>query len=355
MKKRILIVGPSPTRSKGGMATVIKEIIEDQELQKNFQIDVFDSYIDGNILVRYFYSAYALIKFFIFKRHYDLYHIHAASRGSTFRKGHYIELVKKWDKKVILHIHGAEYMDFYNELSEKRKKYVVNILEKADIVVALSKDWKKKFEGTFGIKNCVVLENGINLFKLQNARADSAVNQCTFAMLGRLGRRKGTYDLIEAVEQAVKIIPDIKVYLAGDGDVEKIRKLVKNKHIDRNIEIVGWLNMDEKVSLLSKVSTVVLPSYNEGLPMSLLEGMACGKAVVSTRVGAIPEVIKKENGILISPGDIQSLADALILCCTDFTMLQNMSISNIQLIEKNYSVNIMHQKLSEIYRNVLCE
>ena len=99
-RKRILVVGPSSTRSKGGMATVIEEIEKDKKLNEQFDIDVYESYIDGNKFVRLFYSIYAFIKFYFTKRNYDLYHIHAASRGSTFRKGHYVDVIKKWNKKV---------------------------------------------------------------------------------------------------------------------------------------------------------------------------------------------------------------------------------------------------------------
>lgn len=56
--------------------------------------------------------------------------------------------------------------------------------------------------------------------------------------------------------------------------------------------------------MLKKSATLVLPSYHEGLPMSVLEGMASGKAIISTTVGAIPEVIKEQNGILVQPGDV---------------------------------------------------
>lgn len=98
-QKRILVVGPSPTRSKGGMATVIEEIEKDKKLNEQFDIDVYESYIDGNKFVRLFYSIYAFVKFYFTKRNYDVYHIHAASYGSTFRKGWYVHAAKKWEKK----------------------------------------------------------------------------------------------------------------------------------------------------------------------------------------------------------------------------------------------------------------
>lgn len=147
------------------------------------------------------------------------------------------------------------------------------------------------------------------------------------AEIGRLGQRKGTYDLIDAIDIARKSVPNIKCYLAGDGDIEKVKDLVKTRKLEKNIEVVGWADFDKKLELLSSVSTVVLPSYNEGLPMSILEGMACGKAIVSTTVGAIPEVINKENGILVEAGDVKALSEALVECSQDIEIIKKMSIS----------------------------
>lgn len=116
---KVLVVGPSPTRSKGGMATVIEEIAKDKMLNTKFDIDIYESYVDGNKLRVLLFSMFSFIKFYFTKRNYDVYHIHAASYGSTFRKGWYVHAAKKWGKKVILHIHGAEYMLFYEKAIKK--------------------------------------------------------------------------------------------------------------------------------------------------------------------------------------------------------------------------------------------
>lgn len=352
---RVLVVGPSPDKSKGGMATVISEIRDDQELTAQYNIDIYDSYVDGGKVKRVLYSAWAFLVFYLTKRKYDVYHIHAASRGSTFRKGYYVRAAKKWGKKVILHIHGAQYMEFYNEISDKKKSEVISILKSADMVIALSQDWKEKFDHTFGLANCVVLENGINMERLSPAITDPMKYKSAFVTLGRLGKRKGTYDLVDAVEIAAKAVPDIKVYLAGDGDVEQIRQLVQLKGLDKNVDVVGWADFDKKLDLLKHVSTVVLPSYNEGLPMSVLEGMACGKAIISTKVGAIPEVIKAENGILVDAGDVKALADAIVNCVSDTDLIGRMASKNIELINEHYSMTVMHARLASYYETSMHE
>lgn len=349
---RILVIGPSPEKSKGGMATVIEEIMQDEKLNSDCDIDIFDSYIDGNKLKVILFSVWAYLKFIIGKKNYDIYHIHAASRGSTFRKGYYVRAANRWGKKVILHIHGARYMEFFASLSQKKKQQVINILKSADMVIALSEDWKRKFDNTFGLENCVVLENGINMNRLETAVTKPEMYQKSFLMLGRLGERKGTYDLVDAVDKAKNSVPDIKCYLAGDGEIEKFRQMAEERHLKNNIEVIGWADFNKKLSLLGKVSTVVLPSYNEGLPMAILEGMACGKAIISTTVGAIPEVIEDENGILVEAGDVDALSDALVTICSDSDYLNKVSESNIEKIRNKFSMEYMHGKLLEYYKAV---
>lgn len=349
-KKKVLVIGPSPRRSKGGMATVIEEIEKDTTLKENYDIEIFESYIDGNKIKVLLYSIIAYIKFYFTKRNYDIYHIHAASYGSTFRKGFYVRAAKKWGKKVILHIHGAAYMVFYEK--SNRKEQIVSILKSADTVIALSDDWKKKFDSTFGLTNCVALENGIDMERLSSAIIEPGKYEHNLLMLGRLGKRKGTYDLINAIENVKKKIPDIKLYLAGDGEIENCKKIVKEKNLDNNIKIVGWVNLEGKLSLLQKSSILVLPSYNEGLPMAILEGMACGKAIISTTVGAIPEVIKEENGFLINPGDVNGLSEAIIKCAENPELVYSMGKRNIEKIDTSFSMKKMHERLAKIYDRV---
>lgn len=350
---KVLVVGPSDTKSRGGMATVINGIRNSKVLNEKYDIDIFSSYIDGNILTRLLYSIYAYIKFLFVYKKYDLFHIHNASFGSTFRKRHYLKKIKKANKKAIAHVHGAKYLIFYDGLNDKKKEKVLDYLNSADMVIALSDDWKEKFEDTFHITNCYSLNNGIDTEEFERAVCDLETYKNTFAFMGRLGERKGAYDLVDAVEIAVKVNPEIKVIMAGDGEIEKVKQLIKSKNLESNIEVVGWIGFEEKIELLKKSATVVLPSYNEGLPMTVLEGMAAGKAIISTTVGAIPEVIKEENGILIEAGDVEALSDALVKCSTDVEMIKDMSAKNREKIDREFSMKIMHKKLDEYYQDVL--
>ena len=351
-KKSVLVIGPSPLKSRGGMATIMEGIESDSDLRNNYAVDIYGSYVDGNRIKVYIYSFFKIIKFFFIVNKYEIFHIHAASRGSTFRKGIYVCIVKLWRKRVIFHIHGAEYIKFYNEISDYQKKLVLGILNKADMVVALSNEWKEMFEQTFFIKNCYVVENGIEMSLYKEAKCDCRTYIKKFAVLGRLGKRKGTYDLVRAIELAVREVPDLVCYIAGDGEIEAINKIIISKKLEKNIKLLGWISQEEKIALLKKVSTLVLPSHDEGLPMAILEGMASGKAIISTPVGAIPEVIGCENGILVPVENVDALSNAIVKCCKNPDMVQQFSINNIEKINQKYSREIMHRKIKDLYEKV---
>ena len=346
---RILVVGPSPLKSKGGMATVIKGISDDKKLNSKFEIDIFDSYIDGSKVKRAIYTTVAYQKFKTIYKAYDVFHIHVASYGSTFRKAKYVTFLKKHGKKVILHIHGAAYMDFYGKLSNEKKKYVVDILKSCDQVIALSDEWKERFEKAFGLKNCISLPNGVNTEEFVSAITKPGDYKNSFLLLGRLGKRKGAYDLIDAIELVAKKYPEVKLYMAGDGEIEQVKELILRKNLEKNIEVVGWVDFNGKVELMKKIDTITLPSYNEGLPMTILEGMAAGKAIISSAVGAIPEVVKGGNGIIINPGDINALANAMIQCIEKTDMLSEMSLNNVKKIDEQFSMRKMHEGLADCY------
>lgn len=349
---KILVIGPSETRARGGMSAVIREIRESELLKDEFEIDTFASYIDGPLAVRLVYTFWGCLRFMLCSRRYDLFHLHTAERGSTFRKHFYLWWAKRTGRKVIVHIHGAEYLTFYDGLGSLGRRVVDRFLQRADLVLALSESWKRELEARFCIDTCRTLYNGVDTAKFRAAVTDVSACRHSFLMLGRLGSRKGVYDLIDAVEIACRKNPELTVCIAGDGEVDKVRALVAEKGLDRHISVPGWIGETQKLKYLKKAAVLVLPSYYEGLPMAVLEGMAAGKAIISTTVGAIPEVIGEENGILLEPGDVEGLAEAMLACSGNVEALQKMSAENRRKAEETFGVRRMHERLGAYYKMV---
>lgn len=351
MNKKVLIVGPSPYKSKGGMATVIQEMLESEILNNDFNLEMHESYRDGNIFYRLLFSIYSFIKFLFIYKKYDIFHLHVASYGSTFRKMLYAKLIKKCNRKLILHIHGGQYLEFYDNLSQNNKNKVKDFLMSANYVIALSEKWKKNFESKFQLKNCIVLQNGIDIKKYERARHYPKTLNKKFLFLGRVIEDKGIFDLIKALSISVKKYSDICIYIGGEGETSKVSELILKYKLENNLKLIGWLDETKKIDVLTNVDTFILPSHYEALPMSILEAMACGKAIISTRVGAIPEVvINNENGIIIEPGDIQGLANAMKKVLIDIEFVKKCFENNIKKIEKSFSMEKMHIKIKNNWR-----
>lgn len=349
---KVLQIGPDPYKSKGGMASVIKGIVCDDELKDKYDIDYFGSYIDSNVFLRMMYSWSKLLLFFFCKKKYDIYHIHMASYRSAFRKRMYCILAKKRGR-VIVHIHGGEFVDFFEHLNNRKRRKIQVVLKNADQVITLSESWKEKICNSIGICNCSVVPNGIDV-NYYSRGISTTINKNNVICLSKVCKEKGIYDLVDAIEEVAKYNDKVKCIIAGVGEIDKVNDLIEKKGLENNIKLVGWVDGKTKMYYLAKSSILILPSYHEALPMCVLEGMASGKAIVATRVGAIPEIVKEEiNGLLVEPGDVSSLAKTIIRLMSNTETLEKYKNANIKKMACVYSEDITHRKLSTVYEMII--
>lgn len=350
---KILMVGPS-REANGGMATVVNNYFN-SKLTEKVELKFISTTRDGSIIIRLLYNFVAFLKILltmISDRKIDIVHIHMSHRGSFYRKAIYIKLSKMFSKKVIIHLHSSQFDKFYeNELKDNGKKYVEKIFNSADKVVVLSEEWKEKILSWFNC-NIKVLHNSVFVPKSNNYNNESTY----ITLLGRLNERKGTYDIIQAIENLSKKtnIDKYKFVLAGDGDLEKLNRNIKEKNIGKHIEVLGWINTQQRDEVLKKTIIYVLPSYNEGMPMSVLEAMSYGIPTISTYVGGIPKIIdNNENGILIHAGDIKALEDSIIFLIENSDVRERISKNAYESINRKFSIDNNINELLEIYNEVL--
>ena len=137
-------------------------------------------------------------------------------------------------------------------------------------------------------------------------------------------------DVIERMKE--KISGKIVFNFGGNGEIEKFKKTMKDKNLAEIVNYIGWISGDDKINHLSKADAFILPSYNEGLPISILEAMTYGLPIISTNVGGIPELIKdKVNGLIIEPGNHNQLEESL-----KFVLQNNSEFKNFKI---QFSIN----------------
>ena len=133
-----------------------------------------------------------------------------------------------------------------------------------------------------------------------------------------------------------------------------MKKRIKELRIEHRIAHVGWVDGEQKREFMKNTILNVLPSYNEGLPMTILETMAYGIPNISTRIASIPEVITdSENGYLITPGDIEALESRLLTLIEDKMKREQFSQKSYLLIKTNLSLPYAIDSLTEIYSGLI--
>lgn len=344
---RILMCSSS-LKVKGGMVSVVKNYLGYRDWG-NVKIKYVPTHIETNklMLIIYFAWAYIHIITMAILGKIDIAHLHVAERGSFYRKAFLLQTLKKFGIKVILHHHGAEFELFYSSLPEKRKAYVRKILGMADLNIVLSQRLVSMITNKAFNAKVEVLYNAVNVPQKNPYQLEA--NNVLF--LGRLGQRKGSYDLLEAIRRLDSDLPqDVKFYLCGDGDVNGVKERVKSMGISHRIAHIGWTDGKQKDSFMTQSMVNVLPSYNEGLPMTILETMAHGIPNISTSIASIPEVLHDgENGFLIVPGDIESLCARLLQLATDADLRKKFSQESYSLIKNSFSLDSNIRKLQRIY------
>ncbi len=352
MKPLRVLMCASSLKVKGGMVSVVKNYLGYRDWG-NVRITFIPTHIETNkyLLMAYFSIAYIRILGLILLGKIDIAHLHVAERGSFYRKAFILQTLKRFGVKVILHHHGAEFDLFYNGLSGKRKEYVNKILRMADLNIVLSQRLVQMIKGKSPEAKVEVLYNAVNVPQTNPYNLESH----NVLFLGRLGKRKGAYDLLEAIKNLDGVLPsNVKFYLCGDGEVEEVKKKVQEMGITHRIAHIGWTDGQQKENFMAQSMMNVLPSYNEGLPMTILETMAHGIPNISTSIASIPEVLHDgENGFLITPGDTATLYDRILCLNTDKQLRLELSKKSYELIKNSFSLDVNIAKLKGIYRRIL--
>ncbi|MCI9487244.1 MAG: glycosyltransferase [Lachnospiraceae bacterium] len=346
-KIRVLMAGPHKS-VKGGIRTVVDHYLSWGKWDR-IKLYYVPTFIEKNNVIKVlFYGCHFMEIFFLcmFKK-IDVVHLHVSERGSFYRKAFIIDFCRKLKIKTVLHHHGAEFMGFYDSSNQKRKKGIERILAAADVNIVLSEYQKREMEKKFPDAQLVVLYNAV-AGNEENSYNAKAVN---ILFVGRLGQRKGIFDLLDAVEKADQTL-DRKIVLdiCGDGEVEKVRRKIEEKRLWHRVSHLGWCPKKELEEHYRKAMLYILPSYHEGLPMSLLEAMSHGVPCIASRVAAIPEVIKEGyNGLLVEPGNIEEIRKAIEQLVEAPRLRKELGKRGYESIQKRFLLSGGMNSLKKIY------
>lgn len=231
-----------------------------------------------------------------------------------------------------------------------------------DQVVAVSRAVRQELIVTEHLEpdHVVVIENGVDTSRYAASKCvqdDLGCEPGTVVVggVGRLSREKGFHGLIDGVDLARRRGIPLSLVLAGDGlERGALEQRASALGLDGNVRFLGVRSDPRPV--YGALDIFVLPSLEEGSPNALLEAMACGRAVVATRVGGVPEIIEHErSGLLVEPGSPPALAEAITRLAADPLLRQRLGQEAANCVRERFDIARMVERHAELYRSLLAE
>ncbi len=345
----VLMIGTDPD-SRGGISSVIRMYDKGGLFQKVLYLA---SYQDGNrwqksVFFLSFLGRY--LRVLMTTPSIRVVHIHTASYFSFIRKSIAAVFAALFGKSIILHIHGAEFILFYEKGGWLVKRFIRTILSQCDCILALSSQWKDDLKNISPDSDIRVIYNPTIVRTKFSASQSSDLNSpVKFLFMGRIGKRKGVYDILESLQYIQSRNFEIQLY--GDGDLAPVEALIRKHQLQGQVKLCGWIDGETKDAVFRQADVLLLPSYNEGLPISVLEALAYGLPVLSTAVGGISEAVEEGvNGFLIQPGQCKVLAERIEQLSSSSAIRTQMGQSGYELAKSRFDLPIIIEKLEALYR-----
>jgi glycosyltransferase involved in cell wall biosynthesis len=354
LKVRVLITVPSINRT-GGVSSLYQVLKLDQEIN----CDYFNIQIKDRIrYCRFLGFIIMYLIFFLKCTRYDIIHLNPSfNRRSYYRDMLFIFIAKVMKCKVIVYWHG--WQDTFEEKLKRscvRKFLFIRSYGRVDISIVLGTVFKEKLLG-LGYNRKVIIETNcfdntflINNKNIKNIKIGEPVR---LLFLARIEKQKGIYVAIDSFNFLFKKGYNLELLIAGTGsEVKSVLKYLNDEKI-KNVKYVGNVTGFEKHELLLSSDILLFPSLSEGLPLTILEGMAYGLAIVSSTVGGIPDVILNgENGYLVESLNPNDYADIVEFLLNDKEKQIEISHNNTLKANSKFLPEMLKSRLVSIYNNI---
>ena len=341
--------------TRGGVASYVRAI-EGTPLWARWNVEFVATHRDGSRAARVAAFAAGAVAFSrrLATGRVRLAHLHVASSGSFARKAVLAQLCRLARVPVVLHVHGAEFDRFHERSSAPVQAAIRHTLERSAVVVALGARWAAALRAIAPAARVVVIPNAVDVPADVGPRPDA--DPVTVVFLGELGARKGVFELVEAWTrlQADHAGPPARLLLVGDGEVDRVRRIVAERGLGGSCDVLGWLDPREAAAVLATGDVLVLPSHGEGQPMAVLEAMARGLCVVATEVGGVPDLVEHgRSGLLVRPGDVGALVAALHGVLTDRDLGRRLGRGARDRARAEFDVGVVWRRIDAVYEALL--
>lgn len=346
------------TSERGGIATSVDWTMN-SEIGRRWHPRLLITHVEGSLARRLLQAgtSYLRFLFWLLSGRTAAVHCHVSMRGSFWRKSLFAETARAFGVPVIFHLHGSRTREFHAGLPPWGKALVRRQLERSRAVIVLSESWREFVLGIAPGAQITVAPNCVHVPASTPLRRAAPGAPAAVALrllfLGLVGQRKGVHDLLAAFALALRECPGLHLCIGGNGEVEAARQLAHELGIAEQVDLCGWVDASARTSLLARADIFLLPSYNEGLPMSVLEAMAHRLPVITTPVGGIPElIVDRHNGLLVAPGDVAGLRDAMVSLARDPALRLNLGNAGHATVLEGYGGARTVAAIESVYRKL---
>jgi glycosyltransferase involved in cell wall biosynthesis len=304
-------------------------------------------------------SDYVRYFWIMVSRHYDVIQVNPSFRiGALSRDAGFVLIAKAFHKKVIVFIHGWD-KEFERKLRAKCLWLFRCTYFHADAFAVLARDFKGRLESMGYMGPIYVGRTAVDNTLLLSLRDDNSSRPHSHKpfnvlFLSRIIKEKGIMEALKGFGILRSKNPDVTMTVAGDGEgMEEAKKLIEERKIP-DVRFVGYVSGEEKAKELSRAHCYLFPSYEEGMPISVLEAMAFGLPVITRPVGALADFF--ENGAMgymteskapeVFAGLMQKLLDDPVAC-------EQMGQYNRKYAKEHFSASSVAAQIESIYSDVL--
>jgi glycosyltransferase involved in cell wall biosynthesis len=352
---RVLVVGQASS-TPGGIAAVQRLHQRFLAARDDVEVRVAITYDEAGPLrrLRLMVGGIAHALALVLTGRVDVVHLHLAKGLSALRKGVIVAAARSRGVPTVLHTHAGAFADWFDGLPAPLRPAVAWLL-RADRVVVLAPGAREVYTSRLGLPDDRVVElaNPVE-WPATVPERDPHTATVEAVFLGRLIDRKGVFDLVDALaglDAAHRT--RLHVTLAGHGDADAVRRAVSAHGLDAAVDVRTWIGPDERDELLRTAQILLLPSWWEGLPMSVLEGMAWGLCPVVTPVGGLATLIHDgDNGVVVPVNDPPALTAALDKLLSDDEVRVRIGARARDSV-RAYGADAWADRLVTLYRELL--